>query len=529
MSAWKPLVIVRSWKLKWLLILLFGVFIALRLYYWQFVTPQTLNQDEAAILVNARMLQQFGHDEWNQKLPLVYKSFGDSKLPGYLYSVLPVTYLFSPEHIEFVRLPSLVVGFFLPVVVFFFTRAVTRSSGAAWWASILLILSPWTWHYGTTAFEAHVALMLFVASLALIFRRRIEWTSDIVAAVCLLIASLTYNTPWLLLPFIVVAVGVWRWPDRWSALRGMGVLTTVFLIAGALTFSATSQKTGISVFQDATVISEYPAFRQQFPGLMKTILGNKYAYFGQLVAKNWLSEWSWSFLVTKGGANPWHAIPGVGHVHMIVPVLFFFGLPFLLKKLWLKTEWRQAILVLWLLIISTAPAAITVDAPHATRSLFFFVMVTVVAGWQAAILTRIWLVRPANWPNRILGSIFILLLAWGLAWWWIPASARWSYLISPRWNADLWQVLRSEPVRLAETVYIEDPNGTLYVYAILADPELLSQFLSTVQRSSPDTVGLVRVERVGKYRFILDERGNIGGSGVLLKQHGNTNWDIIEL
>src|SRR5581483_5962797 len=83
----------RRWTLP-LLVILIAISAFLRLYN---VTgdPPALYQDESAIGYNAYSILQTGKDEYGISHPLYFKSFGDYKLPVYIYSVVPSIKLFG--------------------------------------------------------------------------------------------------------------------------------------------------------------------------------------------------------------------------------------------------------------------------------------------------------------------------------------------------------------------------------------------------------------------------------------------------
>lgn len=504
-----------------------GSFLLLRAYYWWFIGPTALNQDEAALLMNARFLVEGARDEWGVRWPIVFRSFGDAKLPGYIYLTALFGKLFGFSD-WVVRFPSFLAGCFLPLLLYLNTRQWTQSPMAALGAVLLLMISPWSWHYGTIGFEANVGLTLFLAATWCVFRPSARWQWDVGGTILFLLAALTYNTPWILLPIVGVALVIWHWAD-WVRIGRIGTLMlAVFVSVWLLTASATTQKGTITIFQDPTLLQMYPEYRAQFSGVTQTLVGNKYFYFGSHAMTRWVNSWSWEFLVTEGGENPWHNIPGVGHVHTALPGLAVIGIMFTIVKLW-KMQWKRITVVFWLLLMSLVPAVLTVDAPHATRSLFFFVILTVFAGWGLAYLydglcqrfgTRPW------WA--ILRLAFVLFFVWGFAWWWWPAKVRWQRMINPKWNAGLVNVLSDERVRNASQVSVWDPSGNRYPYAVLLENMSLPEFLSTVQRSNPDPAGLVRVEKVGKYNFVFQKSDAEGQPGVYIEPNGNTSWDIVE-
>ncbi|MCD8484639.1 glycosyltransferase family 39 protein [Candidatus Woesebacteria bacterium] len=515
------------------LALVVGILAVGRVYYWFSVGPTTLNQDEAALLMNARFLVEAGVDEWGRSWPVTFASFGDVKLPGYIYAVAGLGAVFGfGEWV--VRFPSVLAGCLLLLAVYWATREWTQSRMAALVSTLLLVISPWTWHYGTIGFEANMALLLFVSGLVCFLQQKPTYQWDILGTLFFLLAAMTYNTPWILLPVVGLALVVARWGEWVSLVRSGILILSVFVGVGALTLPAASQKGAITIFQDPTLLSLYPAFRQSFSGIWQTVLGNQYVYFFVLAAERWLASWSWDFLVLSGGSNPWHSIPGVGHLHPFIPGMAVVGiiwkLGWTLKKRLQKPEIQRLPLAgMVLLFLSPLPAIVTVDAPHATRSLFFFVMLTVWAGYGLAMLYDGMCQRytkQAWWLYfRLVVAAFVV---WGFAWWWLPAQVRWERMLSPKWNAGLTAALQSETVSEAESVFVWDPNGNRYPYAVLASDMSVEEFLRTVQRSSADTVGLVRVEKVGKFTFVFQESDIAEKSGIYLEPNGNTKWDTIE-
>lgn len=504
-----------------------------RLAYVQFVPPRAYTPDEAAILLNAQLLSETGKDEWNQPWPVVYRSFGDSKLPGYLYSVWLTGNLWKFEWLA-VRIPSILAGALLPLAVWCLVRNLVGSARAAWMTVLFLIISPWTWHYGTIGFEANLALLLFIAALALLYKKTAAWWSDLLASLFLIASVLTYNAPLFLLPAVLVGVIAWRWPNGAQSARAAFGVIVAGVAAGAVTLAATSQKVAISIFQDPTLQALYPEYRAQFPGVFQTILGNQWVYFLYHSVTRWVDSWTWEFLVSRGGANPWHGIPGTGHLNGFVLISLAIFVPYLVFTLW-KTrsvrshEVRALGILIWLTGTALVPAIVTVDAPHATRSLFFFVALSVLAAWS---LSEIWnLVQKEfpQWGRHVFVGTVVLICFWQTIMWVSPAQVRWQYFVSPRWNANLIQALQKEEIQTAQTVIVIDPNGTLAAYIGVYDAQARTHFSTDVVRTEPDTVGLVRVERLGKYLFFPQIQDIPEYTqGVILQSRSNTEWDIIK-
>jgi hypothetical protein len=427
-----------------------------------------------------------------------------------------------------------VAGALLPLATWFLVRNVSGSGRAAWLTVLFLLISPWTWHYGTIGFEANLALLLFVSALTLLFKKIPAWWSDILASLLLIASGITYNAPLFLLPGVLVGVIAWRWPSVAKSVRGAVGIIVAGVIAGAVTVAATTQKVAISIFQDPTLLALYPEYRAQFLGIFQTILGNQWVYFLYHSLTRWFDSWTWEFLVTRGGANPWHSIPGTGHLNGFALISLAVFMPYFVLRLWksrsvLPHRVRAGAILVWLTVTSLLPAMITVDAPHATRSLFFFVLLSILAAWC---LSEIWdLVQKEfpQWGRHVFVWTVAFICIWQTILWVSPAQVRWQYFVSPRWNANLIQALEKEEIQTADTVIVIDPNGTLAAYIGVHDAQARVYFPSDIVRSEPDIIGLVRVERLGKYLF-FPQRQDIPEytQGVILQSRSNTEWDIIK-
>ena len=76
---------------KWLPLILITLLAGL-LRFWDLGSmPPSANWDEISHGYNAYSLLQTGQDEWGRSFPLIFRAFGDYKLPLYIYlTVIPV-------------------------------------------------------------------------------------------------------------------------------------------------------------------------------------------------------------------------------------------------------------------------------------------------------------------------------------------------------------------------------------------------------------------------------------------------------
>ncbi len=508
---------------KQALIALFLLALVLRIGYFFWQNVPVLNQDEAALLLNARFITETGRDEWQQFLPFTFRSFGDYKLPGYIYGTSLVGSVLGFSLVS-VRFLSFMAGLGNIVLMYLLGKRLFSQS-VGWWSALLLVLSPWSWHYSSVGFEANVGLFFFLMSFVVLLQKPITARSGIVVVGSLLLGGFTYNSPFLLSPLLLWVLILWHGiKSRESQSLLSGILATMMMLL-LLTLPATMQKEGISLFSDPTLLSLYPSYRASFSGINQTLIGNQYVYFGLLVVKNLFRSFSWIFLVTQGGSNPWHTIPGIGHLHFLIPIGAAMSLGAFVKALQLS-RWRsKALMMFGLLLGSLLPAVITVDAPHATRSLFFFIMITLFAGVVFAEVEKNISVLPRK--GSILSVLIFLLMA-GFLQWWVPSRALWRSLDvqDRRWPVGLPAALQSLPSDLQD-VAVADAHGVLYTFVANETNMSPMVFWETIHRSEPDTAGLVRVERLGRFSFVQEKPSEF--TGHYLAPVSSQKWAIIDL
>ena len=80
----------------------------LRLYKITDVPPG-VNRDEASIGYTAYSLLNTGKDEYGRAFPVSFESFGDWKLPFYIYAVMPLVSIFGLSEFA-IRIPSSIFG-----------------------------------------------------------------------------------------------------------------------------------------------------------------------------------------------------------------------------------------------------------------------------------------------------------------------------------------------------------------------------------------------------------------------------------
>jgi hypothetical protein len=371
-------------------------------------------------------------------------------------------------------------------------------------AAFLTAISPVFIWYSRQAFEANVALSLTAGALVLLLelRQRFSWITLGVCGLLFSAAIPTYNTPLILLPVFVFLPFFFEKRGLLQKILVAALLAGIAAIGAWLLFPIASQKSGITLFTDETVWSRWTAFRTSLPEFWQPLVGNRFVYWAGIISTHFIQSFSPVFLVFKGGSHPWHTAPGTGHILGIGYILAVIGVLSSLTKMFtspLKKEARFSSLMLVLLLFaSLIPSVVTVDSPHATRSLLFFVLLIVMAAKGFVFLTETWFKQQKNTLSKLLiiglvleGIIFTHRL-------FVQFPQR-QNAYQPGFDKLIQETERSFP----ETpVAVVDPAG--YHYILLAwylrlPPET---YFSTVLRQLPDTIGFRYGERLSHYHFI---------------------------
>lgn len=482
--------------------------------------PSILNRDEAALGYNALLIAETGKDESGTTLPLAFESFGDFKLGGYIYT-LALLFQVLPYADWVVRLPTATAGITIPLLGYWLSRKVGKlNQTVGILIALWLATQPVLIFFSRMAFEAMLALAVTLASLVALCKwhetRSFGWL--IAFGLGFLVATLTYNTPWILLLPLIGLLPVIQGPTNWRKwLPVVVILSGVFVVSTLLIWPAISQKQGISIFTDDTIFIEYGVYREQFSGLSQTVLGNQFVYWAQLISNNLVNSLSYPFLVEQGGTHPWHAVPGTGHLTWLVYGLGWIGVVGIsvqsLRSMYRYCRGQVSTLptgvsILVLTLLSLGPAVITVDAPHATRSLFFMVGWTILAGFGLS--TALTIGMQSAKTTIIKKSIVIGCVVLSLAF-----TARYAYDYFeryPRENTALQPGFEQVLAKIDPTIptVVIDEGGYQYIVAAWYLRLPANIFFDTIIRQQPNQIGLRYGQQVANLTFLAhpDDRSD---------------------
>lgn len=351
---------------KYKLILLLIIFISLVLRFYKIDTnPPGLYIDEVAIGQNAHEILRTGKDEHGYKLPLFFKSFGDYKMPVYIYSTSLSMSVFGKNEFA-VRFPSALFGVLTVLLVYLIVKKALylenefsnlTSEKIALLSAFLMGISSWHIHFSRGGFETNQALFLFLLALflALSYLKNKKFIYVLISVLFFTLSIYTYHSYRIISPlFLGVFFLVCFYkdgPNRRKIISSLILFSILFL--PILLFSFSGQ--GSARFSATSVFSE----------LGNLTFAQKIIEYPFAVLKNYLSYFSFYYLFDTGDGIGRHQIPEFG-------LLYKWQLPFLLIGLYSLLKLKKKIykgLIIFLIIIAPLPASLVVPSPHSLRSL----------------------------------------------------------------------------------------------------------------------------------------------------------------
>lgn len=471
-----------------------------------------LNRDEAAIGYNAYSILKTGKDEWGINFPLAFKSFGDYKMPGYIYaSILPIRLFgLKPFSVRFISILSgilsVVLIYFLSLQLFKLLKLPTLiSKRLSFLCSLLLLFNPWHLYFSRVGFEANLNLSLLLLGMTAFLYGLEKRKLLVVSALAFGLALYVYSSAFIFLPFFLLAFffifkkSLLSKKDFWIFISIM----IFFVLAIHATWSVwqvSLAKANVTIFSDNYLIDKFNHDRWQVfshSPLEAKLFFNKYFYFSKILLKNYLATFSVKFLLTGSNFHPWHQLAGIGNFYYFDIFFLILGMFWLIKKKNFQAKW----LLLGWFFTAPLPSAITVDAPHSTRLLQILPVIEIISVLGVYQL-YLW-IKNKKKLFKILISFFVLFVYFSQIIFLLKTYFGENYILPPqpllaKIDEAIDYVNKHDKDRL---VIFSRPLDFPYIYVAFYtkfNPEL---FQKIAIYKPPDTNGLTAVESLGRYRF----------------------------
>ncbi len=419
---------------------------AFALRFWNLdKAPPSLNWDEISHGYNAYSLLLTGKDEWGFSWPLIFRAFGDYKLPLYIYLTAPFVTILGLSTVA-IRLVSVLAGTlaipgiylltneFFPKSLILKLRTTNYELKTGVIASFILTLTPWHFFISRPALEANLGLTLFIFGLWALLKSLKNSKFLLLASLFLSLTLHTYNSYRLLTPLIIVTFFIIYYLPRLSvfdkfnkifklnlsslpnatmthgrsalsklyAKEGRpwewkvwgGIALTIFIISLSLVIYQFINGTGSARYSQLAILNPNSVYQigqnrtlSHLPDPLNRLIYNRPLYFSGVFIAQYLSYFSPTFLYQLAGTQTQFAIPGQNLLTLPITIFFLLGLWFLVNK----PKSNQSAHLLFLLsgfLLSPRPAAITSAPPQALRPTPLLPFMIIIAVFGLVYLVR---------------------------------------------------------------------------------------------------------------------------------------------
>lgn len=492
---------------KLLLIFIFILVIAasLRLYRITDIPPG-VNRDEASIGYTAYSLLQTGRDEYGRVFPFSFESFGDWKLPLYIYTVVPFVSVFGLSEFA-VRMPSAIFGILSVFLTFYLVKILFKNNLLAFTTMFLAAVYPWSVHLSRVESESNTAVFLTLLGMILFLKslNSKNWLI-IPSLICFALTYFAYAGNHI---FTTLLLGglfyIYRSKIPRTKITLVGVVILIVLagfIFSKTLFEADKTKiSGISIFGDPSVVHakiEIPRNEHNdSKSLFTRAIHNRFAYAAEKIVQNYINSFSPQFLFVKGGGNNSHNILDFGNMYLAEAPFLFLGLIYLLV---IKKGKERDLILLWL-FISPIAASITKDAPHTNRMFAVFPMLSLISAfgiyWLLTEIIRKKIIKK-------LFAVFIICLFIVN----ISIYLDRYFIHFPRDEAANWGIgykvlneILTSPSFASKRVIMARPKYSPYIYLLFYSKYNSALYQKQAVRYPPTEDGFVDVREFGRYQF----------------------------
>jgi len=397
--------------------------------------PPSLNWDEISHAYNAYSLFKTGKDEWGVSWPLIFRAYGDYKLPLYIYLTAPLVGFWGINALT-VRLVSILAGVGLVFVAYLITQKLFNDERTALLAALLTAISPWSLFVSRAALEANLAAFLF--SLAVFFC--LKWLDDfgekwlVWAAFFFGLSFYAYNSARILTPLflLLVLAIIIRKKVSFKALiiPFLLLLIAVFPLVGQFWNKSAIARFGLVSLVDQGMINRIILARQEskLPPLLVRAFYNRPTFFLVSAAQNYISNFSPFYLFFQGGSHYQFSLPDHELLYLVTAPFLLLGM---IKAIF-KGSTAERLMVFWFWA-AIIPSAITKDAPHVLRTLLILPspMILTALGLK---VTGNFLKKGSFLGGKLLAGIFVFAVLFSFWRWWQDYQTLYPQVYSWAWQ-----------------------------------------------------------------------------------------------
>ncbi len=471
--------------------------------------PNGLYQDETAIGYNAYSLLTSGKDEHGVSWPLYFKSFGDWKLPVYIYATIIPIGMFGLTPFA-VRFPSAFFGT-LTVIAFYFLvkKLSTNNNLLSATAALLITINPWHLHYSRAAFEVSIGLFLLVTGVYFLLRSFFDKSPGnfLLGTLLFILNIYSYNLTRLLSPLIYLGVlFLYRKnlirvtkPEKFTSL----ILSLLLLTPLVMTLGATggiSSASGTLIYTSAPVqapLLEFRSFIFEFsPALAKIFFNRLFLTIWQYIL-NFIGFFSVPFFFISGPAHGNHGIGTDGLFYLLDLLLIPLGTMTMIKN----GSKSLKLLIYWSLSV-VAAVALTRESPHATRS-FFLIAPTLIFSAVGLHASLAWARQTRPGKRLIAGSLLTAVALYSFVHYFSSYYLRFPVAFAKAWKSEdqkLVNFIKKNEIYF-DKIIVDPATGFVYTSLLFYYPMPAADFQRTAIWTPDDSEGFSSPKAFGKYEL----------------------------
>lgn len=394
-------------------IVLVGFFVR---FYQLGEIPLGLNNDEASIGYNAYSILKTGKDEYGITYPVYFESYGDSKMPFYIYATSAVFSVFGVNEFS-VRFTSAFFGSLSIIAIYFLVKVLIVRKDVAIVSSFLLAVNPWHLFFSRAGFEVNVAtafLLFGILSFILaIKKKKYLYLYGVLSLLSFVISMYTYNATRVIAPVLFLSLFYFYRNDLGkNALLKGAVFVGLFIICALplILFSSASievENQGSLLITGGETYGKYVEFRgflYTLPPFISKIFFNIPFLIVWQYLKNIISFFSVDFFFISGASHPINGVTNHGMFYLFEIITIPIGVYTVVKK-----KVKPLYFFIYWLVITVFLVSITREIPHPTRMYSIVIPLTIISSYGAvSILRTIAGVRSVLFRRVVYSAVFCL-------------------------------------------------------------------------------------------------------------------------
>lgn len=479
-------------KLTYLALALIVILAGFLRFYKLDQIPASLNWDEIAAGYNAYTIANWGADEYGNKFPIVFTSFGDDKHPVHIYLTSIVVKTFGLSDFN-IRSTSAVIGVLSVLAIFFLASELFGSKLAGLFASLFLAVSPYHIHFSRGLWENNFALFFLIAGLSF-FYYGIKNKNYLMPLSFLFfgLSFFSYHSAKVVVPIVVLLAVLFNIKEIFKNKISLVLIVIITLFFGLL------------IIIEPKILGFARMDQTKFSDEQISKAGGKL----NLVFDNYKKHFNYLYLFKNGDQGPRASVKVVGQFYKIDLILLVIGLVMLIYR---KNWQALSVINLWLLL-SPIPSSVSTTEPSSIRGIFLVGPILLLSAFGASNLTLLF-------KNDILKVVVAILIITFLGREVINYLNYYSK-VYPVKEAIEWQYGMKEIVEYAkddsnfQKMYVDNIRQQPYIYFLYYQKIALPELLKTVKYDKSNSKSFNTVLSFGRFQFgtwnIIDSYPNEG-------------------